>query len=305
MDPSRRSFLFQASSIFGAGMLPYFPISSMIRNPHKNEEKIMVGAHPWVYAAKMPEYDITPILEKIFQDVKYAHYDGLELMHQPLRDPKNINILKDLIEKYSLPVIGTSYGAEMWDRAMHTYILEDIEKILDNLFRIQGRTMGISVGNTENIKTENQLDAQADILIKIREMARKKNVEINLHNHTYEVEDDMHDLKGTLKRIPDIKLGPDINWLLRAGVDPVRFILDFGDHIVFMHLRDQYQNGRWCEFLGEGDTDFDALSKALKKIRFQGDLVVELAHENDFEPTRPIRESLLLSREYVKKVMGY
>ena len=305
MNHSRRSFLFQASGFLGAGLLPYLPTSKILKHPFGKSDKVLVGAHPWIYAAKLPEYDITPVLETIFQDVKYALFDGVELMHNPLRQPKNIYILKDLINKYNLPLIGTSYGADMWDRAKHTFILEDVDMILDGLSQLQGRTMGISVGNTDNIKTENQLDAQAEILIKIREMAVQKNVVINLHNHTYEVENDMHDLRGTLKRIPDIKLGPDINWLQRAGVDPVEFILEFGDQIVFMHLRDQGQDGRWSESLGEGNTDFDAISKALKKIRFQGDLVVELAHENDFVPTRPIRESLHMSREYVKKEMGY
>jgi len=57
--------------------------------------------------------------------------------------------------------------------------------------------------------------------------------------------------------------------------------------------------------MGEGNTDFKSIAKALKKINFQGDLVVELAHENDFEPTRPIRESLHMSREFVKNMMGY
>ncbi len=57
---------------------------------------------------------------------------------------------------------------------------------------------------------------------------------LNLHNHTYEVENELYDLKGTLARIPGIKLGPDLNWLVRAGVDPAGFIRRFGKQIVFM-----------------------------------------------------------------------
>ena len=33
----------------------------------------------------------------------------------------------------------------------------------------------------------------------------------------------MHDLKGTLTSIPDFKLGPELNWLMRIGVEPVDF----------------------------------------------------------------------------------
>jgi sugar phosphate isomerase/epimerase len=301
MNNSRRSFLLRSGSLLGLGLIP----GKLPGITEQNEEKIRVGAHPWIYAAKLPEYDITPLLEKIFQDVKYAGYDGVELMHHPLRDSKNVNILKDLSSKYDLPVIGTSYGADMWDKRSHPAILSEAETILSNLSATGGRTLGISVGNADMKKTEDQLDAQAELLMKMRVMASERNVVVNLHNHTYEVENGMHDLKGTLKRIPDMPLGPDINWLQRAGVDPVEFIQTYGNQIIFMHLRDQYSNGRWTESLGEGDADFAAITRALRKIKFSGDLIVELAHENDFETTRPIRDSLRMSREFVRKRMGY
>ena len=93
---------------------------------------------------------------------------------------------------------------------------------------------------------------------------------LNLHNHTYEVENDMHDLKGTLARIPDVKLGPDLNWLVRAGVDPVSFIKTYGKQIVFLHLRDQKADGKWSEAMGEGNTDYVAIGKALQEVKFSG-----------------------------------
>jgi sugar phosphate isomerase/epimerase len=130
-------------------------------------------------------------------------------------------------------------------------------------------------------------------------------VVLNLHNHTYEVVDDLHDLKGTLARIPEVKLGPDLNWLVRAGVDPASFIRQFGRQIVFMHLRDQKKDGRWSEGLGEGDTDFAAIGRGLHEVGFQGDAVIELAHEKDFHPTRPLGETWKLSRNFVKQALGY
>lgn len=69
-----------------------------------------------------------------------------------------------------------------------------------------------------------EINAQVDLLTKIRHISDDNGIVSNLHNHTYEVENDLHDLKGTLVCIPDFKLGPDINWLIRAGVDPVKFI---------------------------------------------------------------------------------
>ena len=57
--------------------------------------------------------------------------------------------------------------------------------------------------------------------------------------------------------------------------------------------------------MGEGVTDFRSIAAALHQIGFSGQAVIELAHESDFEPTRPLRESLKMSRAFVKDVFGY
>jgi sugar phosphate isomerase/epimerase len=57
--------------------------------------------------------------------------------------------------------------------------------------------------------------------------------------------------------------------------------------------------------VGEGDMDYRGIGQALHEIAFQGHAVIELAHERDFKPTRPLRESLKISREFVRGVLGY
>jgi len=57
--------------------------------------------------------------------------------------------------------------------------------------------------------------------------------------------------------------------------------------------------------VGEGDMDYAAIGQALRDINFAGDAVIELAHERGFELTRPLRESLKMSHEYVRDTMGY
>jgi len=84
-------------------------------------------------------------------------------------------------------------------------------------------------------------------------------------------------------------------------------ILDsiFADRIVFLHLRDQKADGRWSEALGEGDMDYRAIAEALHEVGFAGDAVIELAHERDSRPTRPLRESLKISRQFVRETLAY
>lgn len=264
-----------------------------------------VGAHVWVYAKHQPGYDISPILPRIFSDMKYAGLDGVETMEHPLRKEATTKIIKELIDQYQLPLIGSSYGAQIWDRSKHSEILEDVENIMGNMAKVKARTFGVSVGHPSGrVKTGEEFDAQADLLKKMITIGEKKGIVLNLHNHTYEVENKLFDLKGTLNRIPDIKLGPDLNWLLRAKVDPIAFLKEYKNNIVFMHLRDQLANGKWSESIGEGVEDFKKIADTLETIRFNGDIILELAHEDGFEPTRPLKESLKMSRESIRKSMS-
>ena len=270
-----------------------------------SKKKITVGAHVWVYASTMPGYDVSPILSQIFSDVSYAGFDGVETMEHPLRSSVYTKQIKELIDQHKIKLIGSSYGADMWNKDKLNQIYEDVDLIFTNMASVGARTFGVSVGEPAGRrKTEDEFDNQAILLNKIIPLGLKKGIVVNLHNHTAEVENKMYDLRGTLKRIPDVKLGPDLNWLLRAGINPVDFLMEFRKQIVFMHLRDQLANGKWPESMGEGNVDFKEIGDVLKEINFKGHAIIELAHENGFVRTRPLKESLKMSRDYMKKTMG-
>ena len=112
--------------------------------------KVIVGAHPWVYAATQPKYDITPILPRIFADMQYAGIEGIELMHTALRPKDAVERIGELSQKHRLPVLGTSFGGAMWDRAQHTGRVEwasmgrnpgDAEVLDADLFPQQGDSL--------------------------------------------------------------------------------------------------------------------------------------------------------------------
>jgi sugar phosphate isomerase/epimerase len=303
-EVARRDFL-RSSVAASASVMGLLAASGAAEEETQSPGKVIVGAHPWVYAATQPGYDVYPILDRIFADLKYAGIPTLELMHTALRPVDAEERIASLIEKHGVGVIGSSFGGDMWDRKQHGAILDDANLVIRRLAKLGGKTLGTSVGAPQGKKTAAQFDAQAELLRKIIGVGEKHGVVLNLHNHTYEVENNLHDLRGTLARIPDVKLGPDLNWLLRGGVEPVKFLREFRDHIVFLHLRDQKADGKWSEAMGEGAMDYAAIGKTLREIRFCGVAVIELAHESNFKPTRPLRESLKMSREYVRKVLGY
>lgn len=300
---SRRKFIKASACIAGATVLGNFlPNKLLGAEPFKN--KVPLSGHLWVYASKYPpDWDCTPILEQVFSDFKYAGLEGIEVMESNLRHADVVSRVGDLIQRYEMPITGSSYNAHMWDSSQHQQILEDVELVVERLHQLGGSTFGITVGDAGRMKTDAELDAQADLLRKVIGVCNKNHIQANLHNHTFEVENDLHDLKGILKRVPEMKLGPDLNWLVRGGIDPVWFINTYGDRMVYLHIRDQDANGQWTQAVGDGVTDFPAIAKALNKVKFEGRAAVELAFETP--PVGAVKEDWKKSRKYVKKVFGW
>ena len=154
--------------------------------PSANDRKVTVAAHPWVYAATQPQYDITPILERIFADMSYAGIEAIELMHTALRPADAVSRIAELSGQHHLPVLGMSFSAEMWKREQQAAIVEEAEMLITRLAKLGGRTLGTSVGAAEKPKTPAQLDAQAEVLRKIIAVCEARGVVLNLHNHVYE-----------------------------------------------------------------------------------------------------------------------
>src|SRR3954469_18327023 len=182
---SRRKFIKNSAALSGA--LLFNGLLSEIAYANNNENTVPLYAHCWVYASRYPpDWDCTPILNDVFSDLKYAGFQGVELMEIILRHDDAVARLKELTQKYALPVSGTSYNANMWKKDEHQKILEDIELVLERLHAAGGTMLGITVGDARHVKTEDELDAQAELLQKIVAVCNKNQIQPNLHNHTFE-----------------------------------------------------------------------------------------------------------------------
>lgn len=261
-----------------------------------------IGVHCWVWASKLPNYDPYPAIDEIFAGCASAGASGVELMHSIfLAHDDGVAKVREASKRHNLACWGSSFSANMWDAAARDQILKDAMRLCTRLEEVKGRVLGLSAGDARRRKTEAEFDAQAACLREIFRMANDHGLEANLHNHTYEVRDGEHDLSGTLARLPDAKLGPDFNWLLRGGVDPLDFIRRHGKRIVYAHLRNQDAAGRWTEDLATGAMDYSAIGHALIAVGAPvRRMAVELAFERDFTPTRPIPESIRRSLEHAR-----
>ena len=64
------------------------------------------------------------------------------------------------------------------------------------------------------------------------------------------------------------------------------------------------ETGVWLEDFSDGDVDYHQVAAYLRKIGFRGYLTVELAYEKQSAITRPLVDSLRLSREYAENTFG-
>ena len=90
---SRRCFLGTALACAATGMTVHAAAEPA-------PPKVIVGAHPWVYAATQPKHDIYPLLPDIFADMKAAGIEAIELMHSALRPPDAVQRIGELAEKH-------------------------------------------------------------------------------------------------------------------------------------------------------------------------------------------------------------
>ncbi len=96
-----------------------------------------------------------------------AGLDGVELMEVVLRHDDAVEHLNRLAKQYNLPVTGASYGAAMWETTKRAEILADVTLVVKRLGQLNGKTLGISVGDAGRPKTEAELDAQAQLLERV------------------------------------------------------------------------------------------------------------------------------------------
>jgi len=266
-------------------------------------EDISIAAHPYGYVRVLEDGDLYGAAEQIFSDLAEAGYDGIELMHTMLEPEQALERIGALSEQHDLPVIGASFGGNMWDATLTGELIARTERIAAQIEALGGHHLGISTGSTGEPKTDEQLDTQAALVRRMIGICESHGITLDAHNHTYEVEWDLHELRGMLERIPDLRLGPDLNWLRRAGVNPLQFLRDHAERIAFMHLRDQ-AGAAWVQSLGEGDEDYGALAGVLNEIGFSGWVGVELALRAEEPVTRPMGENYRLSLLHLRAAFG-
>lgn len=127
-------------------------------------------------------------------------------------------------------------------------------------------------------------------------LVKEYDVRLAIHNHGPEDKQfpTPYDVYKRVQKLdPKIGLCVDVGHCARGGADPARAILDCRDRVFDIHLKDiatQAPNGKAIE-VGRGALDIPAILKALREIKFQGDVGFE--YEKDMnDPALGLAESV-------------
>jgi len=74
--------------------------------------------------------------------------------------------------------------------------------------------------------------------------------------------------------LPQVRFTLDIKQAMRAHCDPIEFVYAMGDRLCNVHVCDWREDAALC-LPGEGMFDFDALFAALKKVGYDGPVIME------------------------------
>jgi inosose dehydratase len=154
-------------------------------------------------------------------------------------------------------------------------------------------------------KTDDELAVQADAVNRLAREMKQRGLRLFIHQHAPEMAENArewrHILKNTDPKLVEFCL--DTHWVLRGGQDVMTLLGECSGRLGAVHLRNS-KNGVWLEDFSDGDIDYGKVADRLRKIGFRGYLMVELAYDKETAITRPLVDSLRISREYAEKVFG-
>ena len=249
----------------------------------------------------MPELGGDTTLEQCLSEASEAGFSGIE---SGGKFPKKSEELIPLLEKYNLNLCSGWYGANLRKNS----VKEEISKIQEQLKLFQDCkapcivfaevSESIAGDPNKSLSSRPQMDKEGwnEFCKKISEMGKfleDQGMPLAYHHHMGTVIETQNDTERLLESTTDhVKLILDTGHMLFAGGDSLQVAENFEERIIHVHCKDMRKNvldkslsqdySFRQAFLdgaftvpGDGCIDYKPLLNFLKKINYEGWLVVE------------------------------
>lgn len=260
---------------------------------------LQLGCHTYVFSEY--GYDSAGHLDEIWDLIAATGYPAIEFYGPNLERPDWYEAVSRATERTGLRLVGGSSGGNLSDVTQWDALQATMDDYTGKLERLQAPRCGFSAGGKRLAERTAEENAQVvRAWTGLLALCRSRGVELNYHSHGEPPED----VQFVVDNVPDLPLGPDLDWLRFGGTDPVSFLRANRERLVMLHIRDYVLGGSRTFALGEGDANYPHLKTVLEEIDFSGDFVVELATPPGVPRDRDLRECLQTSRDHVRATIG-
>lgn len=229
-------------------------------------------------------------LHDVLKEVRDAGYEGIEASPEVVAE--KTHLVRELLRDNDLKLVALHMGVGDLGKS------EQAIKILKNF---GGEYLTFS-GPGGRGRDADYLDC-ARFLNEVGRMSKEHGIRTCYHNHGHEISENQRGIRVLLKETkPDLVwLCVDTYWVKFGGSDPLNFLEDNKERVVYLHLKDgsdeDMKNRRFCE-LGKGSIDFPAVLKFAVENGLSWVVV-----EQDWTSRSPYA-SMAESRDYLKS-LGY
>jgi inosose dehydratase len=304
MEAVRLTEVSRRRILAGAGALAATPL---VAAKKKYYPKLVSNTYIWVQQIQKTGRPAAEVWSEAFPAIRRAGYNRVELMTLSFQ-PALRELTLSLLKKHGLVMNELYNGLSLYDPEASR---RSIQQTLEFAEMARGAGTRIILGDlspkrNRERKSDEELANEAKFLNELGQQLQSRDMELYLHNHDDPMRDGAREWRYVLAHT-DPKLVSfclDMDWAWNGGEDPFPLLYECSSRLRMVHLRTQ-RNKVWTEALEDGgDIDWRKVAAHLKKIKFDGYLVVELAHRPNTTVTRSVEENIRLSRLWAEKVFA-
>ena len=174
-----------------------------------------------------------------------------------------------------------------------------LRKILGWAQEIGAHTVMIPILDNSSIKTEGEEKIFVAAIASAIPLLQKLNMSI-----TVETDMEPKRLASFLKKFKSDKIGLEYDTGNSAalGFNPTREFVATGRYISNIHIKDRLRGGGTVA-LGTGDTDFETVFAALKKIKYTGDFTLQVARGEEGKELETVAKQKEFVSRYIDKYL--
>ena len=209
--------------------------------------------------------------------------DQEDLYQNPLMTISGQEKIRSLCQKHQMSIPSLTgdcfMQAPFWKAtdSLESELKKDFVAICDACSEIGIEMIVIPLvdnGSLENIERETKL---IDFLLTLKSFFEEKNLKI-----LFESDFRPDELRRFIGKLPEDLFGVnyDIGNSAALGFNSIEEFSAFGSRILNVHVKDRVLGGTTVS-LGSGDADFETVFSGLKKIKYQGNYILQTARAAD------------------------